>query len=85
MEEQLLTVISSNALLSVLVTSGLKLRSIVVLAIEPASQSDVPGWWTSQVDWKPSGVVAQGPDVVFPDLTTPAGVIHFFLPSPRQW
>lgn len=65
MEEQLITVISSFALMSVLASSGIQLSSIEILAVEPASVNDVPGWWRDKVVLdSDSNLLAEGPAVV---------------------
>ena len=65
MEEQLITIISSNALITVLASSGLQLSSVEILAVEPASVSDVPGWWKDKVVLdSDSSILAQSPAIV---------------------
>ena len=64
MEEQLITIITSNALINVLGSSGLQFSGIEILAVEPASITDVPGWWTEKVVLdSDSSLIAQAPDL----------------------
>ena len=64
MEEQLITIITSNALINVLGSSGLQFSGIEILAVEPASIADVPGWWTEKVVLdSDSGLIAQAPAI----------------------
>ena len=56
MEEQLLTLLNSMALLNVLRSSGVKLSNIELLAAEPASDADLPGWWDYVPPWSPYNV-----------------------------
>ena len=64
MEEQLITIITSSALTNVLASSELQFSDIEILAIEPASTTDVPGWWTEKVELDAdSGLIAQAPTI----------------------
>lgn len=56
MEEQLLTLLNSNALLNVLRSTGVTVSSIELLAAEPASDADLPGWWDYVPPWNPYNV-----------------------------
>ena len=77
MEEQLITIITSNALINVLASSGLQFSTIEILAVEPASITDVPGWWTQKVVLDAdSGLIAQAPAIA--SSIAPAGSSEAF-------